>query len=487
MTAVLKRKAAELAGDESGVAFAFTVTVALVIFLFGFSVYAIGETVRERMELQNAADAAAYSGALVQADTISRVAVINKAMAWNYVMMTRRQMDHIVDAWLNRVVTSWYQSRAVTAAFQNICACHPRVEGANWRVGVSPGGQPGEVIHTLIRINGTQDVAIPAVTAARNANAARNPVSVLSSLRTCVGSMNRAESELIAGLKARVEHAVEFAVNANVSLTENDRKVKEKREIRWTLYNLKEASSYFQTLSGDEARFLGFGGFSGAPKSVLGTGADTWLVPGGSSGFQRNYVQSGSTLSAMWFTYNQIWWHYMATCIFGGVHIQPVTPITGEMARDAFFTGTAAKPQVLKPNYFDRDGAIVVGVSRPLNNPFAFVFGGGEKKSGVYSAFDVGGGKQTMWCVSAARAGYRLSGWKKGEYRARGKIEDKDNLCAADWDAVFLPVNDGKTSDSGMLEQLAKKLGATKQFAGKERGSGYSAISFSEARKHLHH
>lgn len=487
MTDVLKRKAAELAGDESGVAFAFTVTAALVIFLFGFSVYAIGETVRERMELQNAADAAAYSGALVQADTISRVAVINKAMAWNYVMMTRRQMDHIVDSWLSRVEASWHQSRAVTAAYQNICACHPRVEGANWRVGVSPGGQPGEVIHMLIRINGTQDVSIPAISSARAANAARNPVPLLSSLRTCIESMNQAESELISGMKPRVEHAVEFAVKANVSLTENDKKAQDKREIRWTLYNLKEASSYFETLSGDEARFLGFAGFSGPPQSVFGTGADTWLVRNGASGFQRNYVQAGNTLSAVWFTYNQIWWHYMATCIFGGVHIQPVTPVTGEMARDSFFTGVTARPRVLKKNYFDKDGAIVVGVSRPLNNPFAFVFGGGEKKSGVYSAFEVGGGKQTMWSVSAARAGYRLPGWKKDEYRASGKLENKDNLCLADWDAVFLSTGDEKTADPGMLGRLAKKLGATNQFAGKDRQSGYSGIAFSEAGKHLHH
>jgi len=485
MKDILKRKAAELAGDESGVAFAFTVTVALIIFLFGFSVYAIGETVRERMELQNAADAAAYSGALVQADTVSRIAVINKAMAWNYVMMTRRQMDHIVDTWLSRVVQSWNQSRSVTAAYQNICACHPRVEAVNWRVGVSPGGQPGEVVHTLIRINGTQDVSIPAITSAQSANAPRNPVSLLSSLRSCIKSMNQAETELISGMKSRVEQAVEFAVNADVSLTENDNKVQNKREIRWTLYNLKDASAYFETLSGDEARFLGFGGFKESPQTVYGTGADTWLVNAGSSGFRRDYTQAGSTLSAMWFTYNQIWWHG-DFCVFGGVHIQPVSPVTGEMARDEFFTGVEAKPQVLKENYFDKDGAVVVGVSRPLNNPFAFVFGGG-KQAGIYSAFSVGEGNQTMWSVSAARAGYRLSGWKKGEYRASGKIEDKDNLCEADWDAVFLSSGDDRTADSGMLEQLAQKLGATRQFAGKDRNSGYSEIAFSEARNHLHH
>ena len=32
------------------------------------------------------------------------MATINKAMAWNYVMMTRRQMDYIVDKWLGKVM-----------------------------------------------------------------------------------------------------------------------------------------------------------------------------------------------------------------------------------------------------------------------------------------------------------------------------------------------------------------------------------------------
>lgn len=59
MTAILKQRLCGLARDDSGVAFAFTVTAALIVFLFGFAVYACGETVRQRIELQNAADAAA--------------------------------------------------------------------------------------------------------------------------------------------------------------------------------------------------------------------------------------------------------------------------------------------------------------------------------------------------------------------------------------------------------------------------------------------
>ena len=489
MTAVLKQKMMELGRDESGVAFAFTVTVSLIIFLFGFAIYACGETVRQRIELQNAADAAAYSGALVQADTISRVAVINKAMAWNYVMMTRRQMDHIVGAWLLKVTERWRHDCAVTAAAQQLCACcWHKIEAVNWRVGVDAAGGAGEgIVHQLIRLNESQNAGIPAILGGLAEEAARNPVPLLNSLRSCIASMNQAEKELISGMKTRIEHAVEFAVNANVSLTENDRKTREKRNIQWALYELQDAARYFEALqSDDESRFLGFGDFSGSPVETFGAGANTWLNLADGEGFQRNYRQTGNVLTARWFTYNQIWWH-AAVCHYAGFSAHAAPPVTGEQGRDAYYTGEKASPMVLKSNFFQPDGAIVVGVSRPLNNPFAFIFGGGEQ-SGIYSAFNVGGGSQTMWGVSGARAGYRLSDWKEGEYRKTGKIEDKDNLCVADWDALFLPLRDKKsTAGAGLLEDLAKKLGASRSFVGRDYSSPYSNIEFSSAREHLHH
>ncbi len=489
MTAVLKQKMMELGRDESGVAFAFTVTVSLIIFLFGFAIYACGETVRQRIELQNAADAAAYSGALVQADTISRVAVINKAMAWNYVMMTRRQMDHIVGAWLLKVTERWRHDCAVTAAAQQLCACcWHKIEAVNWRVGVDAAGGAGEgIVHQLIRLNESQNAGIPAILGGLAEEAARNPVPLLNSLRSCIASMNQAEKELISGMKTRIEHAVEFAVNANVSLTENDRKTREKRNIQWALYELQDAARYFEALqSDDESRFLGFGDFSGSPVETFGAGANTWLTLADGEGFQRNYRQTGNVLTARWFTYNQIWWH-AAVCHYAGFSAHAAPPVTGEQGRDAYYTGEKASPMVLKSNFFQPDGAIVVGVSRPLNNPFAFIFGGGEQ-SGIYSAFNVGGGSQTMWGVSGARAGYRLSDWKEGEYRNTGKIEDKDNLCVADWDALFLPLRDKKsTAGAGLLEDLAKKLGASRSFVGRDYSSPYSNIEFSSAREHLHH
>ena len=91
-----------LGKDDSGVALVLTLCTFMFMFLLCCGVYAIGDTVRQKIELQNAADAAAYSAAVIQADTISRIATINRAMSWTYVQMTRRQLDFIVDQWLRR-------------------------------------------------------------------------------------------------------------------------------------------------------------------------------------------------------------------------------------------------------------------------------------------------------------------------------------------------------------------------------------------------
>lgn len=82
----------------------FVVMSTLAIFLFLFilcaSIYAVGETIHQRIKIQNACDAAAYSAAVIQADGLSRMATVNRAMAWSYVQMTNRQMDYITYRWL---------------------------------------------------------------------------------------------------------------------------------------------------------------------------------------------------------------------------------------------------------------------------------------------------------------------------------------------------------------------------------------------------
>ena len=94
----------------------FVVVSTLAIFLFLFIlcafVYAVGETIHQRIKMQNACDAAAYSAAVVQADGLSRMATINRAMAWSYVQMTNRQMDYITYRWLKLTVKRFEEDKA---------------------------------------------------------------------------------------------------------------------------------------------------------------------------------------------------------------------------------------------------------------------------------------------------------------------------------------------------------------------------------------
>lgn len=90
--------------DESGAAVMITLAVVLFLYLLCSSVYAVGMTVNEKIQLQNACDAAAYSGAVVEADCLSRIATINRAMSWTYIQTVKRRMDYIVLEWLKLTV-----------------------------------------------------------------------------------------------------------------------------------------------------------------------------------------------------------------------------------------------------------------------------------------------------------------------------------------------------------------------------------------------
>ena len=65
MIGVFVRKLASLGRDENGAALMVTLALFLFMYLSGAGVFAIGKTVKDRVHLQNACDAAAYSAAVV--------------------------------------------------------------------------------------------------------------------------------------------------------------------------------------------------------------------------------------------------------------------------------------------------------------------------------------------------------------------------------------------------------------------------------------
>ena len=99
MLQVLKNKFKALALHDEGFAIAMTILVWPLMLLTVSGIFVTGETIRQKMILQNAADAAAHAGAMVQADTLSRIAVINRMMAWTYVQANKMEMDYTVANW----------------------------------------------------------------------------------------------------------------------------------------------------------------------------------------------------------------------------------------------------------------------------------------------------------------------------------------------------------------------------------------------------
>ena len=93
-------EARRLGREDEGVALVFVLGSFLFLFIACLGVVSLGNQIREKAELQNACDAAAYSASVVQADGLSRMAVVNRAMAWSYIQMTKMQMDYITLRWL---------------------------------------------------------------------------------------------------------------------------------------------------------------------------------------------------------------------------------------------------------------------------------------------------------------------------------------------------------------------------------------------------
>ena len=151
---VLRAKFLSLGRDEDGAALVITLAIFFLMYLGCMGVYAVSMAVKERIQLQNAADAAAYSAAVVQADTLSRIATINRAMSWTYVQMTREQMDYVVLRWLKHTVKHYNDDMNGADRYNKEgiitgpCGGHGSC-GGGWFIGANPKGE-----HYKVRLNG---------------------------------------------------------------------------------------------------------------------------------------------------------------------------------------------------------------------------------------------------------------------------------------------------------------------------------------------
>ncbi len=307
----------------------------------------------------------------------------------------------------------------------------------------------------------------------------------IAAAKSNIQAMNNASTLLRDNLKQSVELAISNTMQQNYPESAFQSKV-------------YSASQYMTQLkSSDERHFLDFASeFRGqeiAKAAVFNKGAGTWMNIITGNGICRGYTVD--LLTASWTNFAQCWVHPW-TGHFPINIVLPPSLVTAGTFRDSFYTGEAARPLVLTKKYFQPEGAIVVAASIPLSNPFA---SWGNVSKGLFSAFTVGGGGQKIVAVSAARAGYHNhseSGWETGEYRnhikkpdtlpGKSYIDEAWNLCEADWDAAFIPLNDTTTILASDFKKLIESVGS-RDFVPKKDSNKNTKINYQEAVKHVTH
>ena len=433
MLGALREKVRSLIFGEDGVALVVTLASFFFMYLMAMGVYAVGTSVKERIHLQNACDAAAYSAAVVQADTLSRIATINRAMSWTYVQMTRRQLDHIVKCWLE-LVSSRYHADLARA---------------------SSSGSPGRHMHHYwqseenernLTLNRHWPVMLKDVDG--HLREFRNdyqsgpsyyaaPGSISAQItrdKETIDRMNFALEDLAGRLSSRIRETAESVFAAN--------DVKGRKPRVFPL----DSGNFFRTLqSWEEDLFLRFSEYQDGSFATFEAGSEPggWFSLQGGEGFYRKYQQKSNRLLAEW-----DWWYIRWRCPPRGACI-PFTStfrdsVLGENARDENFDGFRACPIVLEPSYFGRDGTITVGFACENANPWLSVLK--TITGGIFSAFDPYCMKTVVF--ASAKAGYRTydEGMSRGRnYQVDWKNEEEWNLYTSDWDAVLMPVRMAKT------------------------------------------
>ena len=494
MLRILRDKFVRLGRDDDGMAMVVTLAVFMFMWLVCMGVYAIGTAVKTRIHLQNACDAAAYSAAVVQADTLSRIATINRAMSWTYIQMTRRQMDYIVDRWLVKTVGEVKEDVS--------CAIGTYGDGIHdepdhkkyWDLrGSSPTyprlGRDNDEDDTYVSLNGNSETSVKEIKDSISDfennwyknnlsfyNGAGSGIEVLGNQidadKQTLEKMHNAEVELADELSNRVECVVKEVLVANMTSIFED--------IVWK-YNVSQSSCpysndgsgapYLKILdSSEEIRFLAFSecypSDEGLPFDV-GSANSQWFPLSEGTGFLRKYKQRTSELVARWFWRTWKWFcdpDDSSDCVLKS-NASVENKCKGMDAYDKRFDGVAAKPLVLMPAYFSKNGTITVGIAVENDNPWAPIFKlvPDDWRSGIFSAFSIG--KDLTWtpqytvCIASAKAGYKFLdedventdrayriSWENVDWREDGQSW---NLCQSDWDAVLIPVRRAETFAKG--------------------------------------
>jgi len=443
--------------DESGVVLAITVVVFLTLFLMACSVYAVGETIRQRVEVQNACDAAAYSAAVVQADSMSRIGAINRAMVWTYAQLVKRDMDLIVDAWLTRAYIEWLIDKIVAQLINSLGMCgkgHPY-----WLVG-APFHWESMRLNRHISVDA--DEVLQAVMGFLGQKIIN--LVMIESYKSNIQAMNAAIDDIIARMPDRIEHTVEEILQANIADTWNDTLSPAGRaDIMYALIQEDDpAGTYFRVEKG-EPEFFTIADIHDY-KAYFDRGFDLWFKQKPADGMLHGYEEQPDHLVADWWTTSHLGIEIWGICV--PIRVIWEEPDENEVwgsdvENPKYFETVEARVRALLPNFFGKDGTLVVGLSRRMNNPLQFFApgtSGGDRS--MYNAFTLNDDSRFMWTASAARAGYHFEAPppsqvpnELGDYQAtywhdpdkqnpNGFLDNIPhwNIKWGDWDAIMLPL-----------------------------------------------
>lgn len=425
------------------------VVTLMAMFLMAAGVFAVGEQIRDRIEMQNAVDAAAYAAAVVQADTLSRIAAINQAMAWTYVQMARRHIHYITAEWIVEV------DATVRPHYQDLENHQWTWWSTVWQNGLYTVWINRNFNTTLVQLRGMRNTIVY--------NFVREGLSSqITEDRAEINRMREAQRELMDELPRRIRETAHEVLRVQLPNLDASRyKVFIGPGSADRVVQLQNRHNY------GEVHFLSSIGLDTQTlvNQALGPGATfgtqrQWFRPAGGANPWRNYTDDVNGLIAEW-SFNRKgkklvwgWWQHNTIARNGTVR--------GSHARrdDPLFQITSIEPLGLPLSFFEGDGTIIVACAQRLRHPFQIMIdaGGG---GGFYDAFRNEGGRH-MVAIAAARAGYR-DGLQGGynpfsDSNATGWYRSRNNLGVTDWDAVLIPLrrawvgrtNGGWNGDSGV-------------------------------------
>ena len=432
MLNVILNKFKNLGRGDDGFAIATTILVWPLMLLAVSGIFVTGETLRSKLILQNAADAAAHAGAMAQADTLSRIAVINRMMAWTYIQANKMEMDYTVVNWALLADTVMQELKTpLSNANKNASLTCPdpvhkseRTSGSAGQWGWYTGnGHSSDLVYSpgQISLNGHETD----FNTARRENLNSLRTALDASLDTAfnnINSMNGARADLVKNCAERVETSLTevFAANASEFST---------KASFW--YRRDKTSSYLTPMT-DENAFLALAGEAQSASLSTTPGIDWWRPDNSSAdGFRRAY--SGDSFTGVGlearFDIGFKGWQSSGTpavcsnyitrdttvSVYGngvvtsdgitdaGAYADGLTAaaITG---KSRFFLGynanVRALPRQVAPGFLT-SGAVLVGAKLPQVNPLAAIFG---DLTGSWFDAHTQVDSTDYWCLSAARA-----------------------------------------------------------------------------------